>query len=110
MFQQTPTNPKAPVTPAPTNAPGWCVAKAGVPDAQLQASLDYACSHGIDCGPIQPGGVCFDPNTVASHAAYAMNLYYQTQGKNPWNCDFSQTATLTSQNPSKFFLALQNFT
>ncbi|KAK4284706.1 hypothetical protein QN277_001499 [Acacia crassicarpa] len=98
--QQTPSNPKAPVMPAPTNAPGWCVAKAGVSDAQLQANLDYACSHGIDCGPIQPGGACFEPNTIASHAIYAMNLYYQTQGKNPWNCDFSQTATLTSQNPS----------
>ncbi|XP_054786211.1 glucan endo-1,3-beta-D-glucosidase-like [Prosopis cineraria] len=98
--QQTPTNPKTPVMPAPTSAPGWCVAKTGVSDTQLQANLDYACSHGIDCGPIQPGGACFEPNTVASHAAYAMNLYYQTQGKNPWNCDFSQTATLTSQNPS----------
>ncbi|KAI4295531.1 hypothetical protein L6164_035570 [Bauhinia variegata] len=92
-IQQTP---KTPVTPAS----GWCVPKAGVSDAQLQANLDYACSHGIDCGPIQPGGACFEPNTVASHAAYAMNVYYQTVGKNPWNCDFSQSATLTSQNPS----------
>ncbi|KAF7810887.1 glucan endo-1,3-beta-D-glucosidase [Senna tora] len=92
--------PVTPVTPAPTTAQGWCVPKSGASDAQLQANIDYACSHGIDCGPIQAGGACFEPNTVASHAAYAMNLYYQTQGKNPWNCDFSQTATLTSQNPS----------
>ncbi|KAL5144269.1 Glucan endo-1,3-beta-glucosidase 7 [Glycine soja] len=94
--QQTPTTP---VTPAPNTA-GWCVAKAGVSDAQLQANIDYACSQGIDCGPIQPGGACFEPNTIASHAAFAMNLYYQTSGKNQWNCDFSQSATLTSQNPS----------
>ncbi|KAH1244113.1 Glucan endo-1,3-beta-glucosidase 7 [Glycine max] len=94
--QQTPTTP---VTPAPNTA-GWCVAKAGVSDAQLQANIDYACSQGIDCGPIQPGGSCFEPNTIASHAAFAMNLYYQTSGKNQWNCDFSQSATLTSQNPS----------
>jgi len=45
---------------------------------------------------------CFEPNTIASHAAYAMNLLYQTAGRNPWNCDFSQTATLSSNNPSKF--------
>ncbi|XVE93222.1 hypothetical protein REPUB_Repub01dG0171700 [Reevesia pubescens] len=92
---QTPSTPK----PKPT-ATGWCVPKAGISDAQLQSSLDYACGQGIDCSPIQPGGACFEPNTIASHAAYAMNLYYQTSAKNPWNCDFSQTATLTSQNPS----------
>jgi hypothetical protein len=87
-------------SPKPTKA-GWCVPKAGVSDAQLQASLDYACGQGIDCGPIQPGGACFEPNTVASHASYAMNLYYQKSAKNPWNCDFSETATLTFKNPSK---------
>lgn len=104
MRTQTPsTSPTFPVTPAP--ATGWCVPKADVSDAQLQANLNYACSQGIDCGPIQPGGACFDPNTVASHAAYAMNLYYQKFGRNPWNCYFSQSATLTSQNPSKFLLS-----
>ncbi|KAL3730694.1 hypothetical protein ACJRO7_027687 [Eucalyptus globulus] len=103
---QTPASPKAPVTPTPVTptpkptGPGWCVPKSGVSDAQLQASLDYACSNNIDCSPIQPGGACFDPNTIASHAAFAMNLYYQTSGRNPWNCDFSQTATLTTNNPS----------
>ena len=99
MCPQSPsTSPK--VAPAP-NTSKWCVPKAEVSDEQLQANLDYACSQGIDCGPIQPGGACFEPNTVASHAAFAMNLYYQTSAKNQWNCDFSQSATLTSQNPSK---------
>lgn len=100
---QTPSTPSTtPAKPSPKpTATGWCVPKAGVPDAQLQANLDYACGQGVDCSPIQPGGACFEPNTVLSHAAYAMNLYYQTTQKNPWNCDFSQTATLTSQNPSK---------
>ncbi|XP_019153292.1 PREDICTED: glucan endo-1,3-beta-D-glucosidase isoform X3 [Ipomoea nil] len=90
-----------PVTPSPKSG-AWCVPKEGVSDAQLQANLDYVCGQGIDCSAIQPGGPCFEPNTVASHAAYAMNLLYQTAGKNPWNCDFSQTATLSSTNPSKF--------
>ncbi|XP_057965729.1 glucan endo-1,3-beta-D-glucosidase isoform X2 [Malania oleifera] len=106
---QTPTNP-TPVNPSPNPTPvnpapkpatmGWCVPKAGTSDAQLQANLDYACGQGINCSPIQPGGACFEPNTVASHAAYAMNLFYQTSGKNSWNCDFSQSAALTSTNPS----------
>ncbi|PON84888.1 Glycoside hydrolase [Trema orientale] len=93
------TTPVTPSSPKPT-ASQWCMPKAGVSDAQLQANLDYACGQGIDCGPIQAGGACFEPNTIAAHAAYAMNLYYQTSSKQPSNCDFSQTATLTSANPS----------
>ncbi|CAL5384988.1 unnamed protein product [Camellia sinensis] len=98
---QTPSTPKTPVTPSPkAMKAAWCVPKAGVSDAQLQTNLDYACGQGIDCSPIQPGGACFDPNTLASHATFAMNLLYQTAGRNPWNCDFSQTATLSSNNPN----------
>lgn len=105
---QAPSVPKSPANPlrkpaAPsvvTNHEAWCVPKAGVSIAQLQSNLDYACAFAIDCTPIQPGGSCFEPNIVASHAAYAMNLLYQTAGRNPWNCDFSQTAMLSSTNPS----------
>lgn len=96
----TPTTPTTPATPSPVQAAGWCVPKQGVSDVELQSNLDYVCSQGLDCGPLQPGGACFEPNTVISHASYAMNLLYQTAGKNPWNCDFRQTATLTSSNPS----------
>ncbi|KAE8675272.1 Glucan endo-1,3-beta-glucosidase 7 [Hibiscus syriacus] len=97
----SPSTEKAPVTPStePKKA-AWCVPKPGVSDAELQASLDYACGQGIDCGPIQPGGACFEPNTLTAHAAYAMNLYYLTSGQNPSSCDFSQTAMLSSNNPS----------
>jgi hypothetical protein len=30
------------------------------------ANLDFACGRGIDRDPIQPGGACFEPNTIAS--------------------------------------------
>ncbi|KAK3030560.1 hypothetical protein RJ639_039590 [Escallonia herrerae] len=99
---QTPSSPKVqtPATPSPNpNKAAWCVPKAGISDVQLQENLNYACGHGIDCSPIQPGGACFEPTTLLSHATYAMNLLYQTAGRNPWNCDFSQTATLSSTNP-----------
>lgn len=82
----------------------WCVPKEGVTDEQLQTNIDYACGRGIDCSPIAPGGACFEPDTLASHAAYAMNLHYQTNGRNAWDCDFSKTATLSSKDPSKFSL------
>ncbi|CAL1390134.1 unnamed protein product [Linum trigynum] len=78
----------------------WCVPRAGVAVAQLQANLDYACGQpDVDCGPIQPGGTCYEPNTVASHAAFAMNLYYQIHGKKS-DCDFSGTGTFTNTDPS----------
>ncbi|KAI3439631.1 Glucan endo-1, partial [Psidium guajava] len=113
---QTPAGPKTPAGPSPKTPVGpspkpekatWCIPKSGVSDAQLQANLDYACGHGINCQPIQPGGACFEPNTVASHAAYAMNLFYQNSDHSPWNCDFSQTATLSSDNP-RFLCVLCN--
>ncbi|CAI9781924.1 unnamed protein product [Fraxinus pennsylvanica] len=50
-----------------------------------QGNINYACGQQIDCRPIQPGGVCFELNTVQTHDAYAMNLYYQSAGRNPWN-------------------------
>ncbi|KAL6572706.1 hypothetical protein OROMI_013664 [Orobanche minor] len=104
-ISKTSQNPSAPKTPVRRPAPepdkdAWCVPKSNASDAQLQANLDYACGQAIDCGPIQPGGACFEPTTLASHATYAMNLLYQTSDKNPSSCDFSQTATLTSINPS----------
>lgn len=99
-----PSTSKTPVTPSGPS-PGakktmWCVPEDGVSDVQLQANIDYACGRGIDCSPIQPGGACFEPNTVASHATYAMNLLFQSSGMNPSDCDFSQTAILSTKNPS----------
>lgn len=105
----TPKSPATPATPSPSKKEAWCVPKPGVSDAQLQSNLDYACGQGIDCRPIQPGGPCFEPNTMASHAAYAMNLLYQSSPGNPWNCDFKQTATLTAKNPSTCFQTLELF-
>ncbi|KAH9758685.1 glucan endo-1,3-beta-glucosidase 7 [Citrus sinensis] len=86
--------------PGAPNKAMWCVPKEGVTDEQLQTNIDYACGRGIDCSPIAPGGACFEPDTLASHAAYAMNLHYQTNGRNAWDCDFSKTATLSSKDPS----------
>ncbi|KAH9749356.1 hypothetical protein KPL70_005345 [Citrus sinensis] len=64
----------------------------------LQTGLDYACNH-ADCGPIQQGGSCFDPNTLVQHAAFAINMYYQSMGRHKWDCDFSDSALLSLTDP-----------
>ncbi|KAK9170484.1 hypothetical protein Syun_002624 [Stephania yunnanensis] len=95
------TAPGPTTTPAPSDGGKmWCVPKADAGESALQSNIDYVCSLGIDCTPIQWGGPCFDPNTVRSHASYAMNAYYQTYGRNAFNCDFAATGTLTPSDPS----------
>ncbi|XWS74972.1 hypothetical protein CRYUN_Cryun01aG0044600 [Craigia yunnanensis] len=78
----------------------FCVPKPGVTDAQLQSNLDYACSQGTNCSPIQPGGPCAEPATARSRATFAMNSYYQSHGQVDSACDFSGTAQITTINPS----------
>ncbi|KAF8032301.1 hypothetical protein BT93_D1274 [Corymbia citriodora subsp. variegata] len=79
----------------------WCVPTDGVPDPQLQANVDFACSHGANCIPIQPGQPCFLPNTPWSHASYAMNAYFQTHGRTLEACSFGGTGMITNRDPSK---------
>ncbi|CAI9092402.1 OLC1v1027630C1 [Oldenlandia corymbosa var. corymbosa] len=91
--------PAVPVTPGPGKK--WCVPRAGATDAALQNNINYVCSQGLDCRPIQQGGTCFNPNTVRSHAAYLMNLWFQTKGTTLQNCDFSGTGDIvTDRDPS----------
>ncbi|KAG6601002.1 Glucan endo-1,3-beta-glucosidase, partial [Cucurbita argyrosperma subsp. sororia] len=78
----------------------WCVPKSDASVQALQKNIDYVCSSNIDCRPIQAGGACFLPNDIRSHASYAMNSYYQTSGRNDFNCDFSHTGVITTVNPS----------
>ncbi|CAN4105955.1 unnamed protein product [Withania somnifera] len=79
----------------------FCMPKPEATDAQLQANLDWACTNqGVDCGPTQLGGPCFNPNTVRSHAAYVMNAYYQIKGKMDSNCDFRGSGVIVTVDPS----------
>ena len=78
----------------------WCVARSNAGYGALKSGLDFACSHGADCRAIQPGGSCFNPNTIQNHASYAFDSYYQTHAKNPAACNFGGTATIAVTNPS----------
>ncbi|KAJ1405367.1 X8 domain [Sesbania bispinosa] len=83
----------------------WCVALAGVPQADLQNALDWACGLGMaDCTAIQKGGPCFEPDTIVSHASFAFNNYYQTNGNSDIACNFGGTASLTKRDPNSMAL------
>ncbi|ESQ31582.1 hypothetical protein EUTSA_v10005544mg [Eutrema salsugineum] len=88
---------------AAENSGEWCVANNKATDAQLQATIDWCCSDAggfRDCGPIQPGGACYEPNTLRDHASYVMNEYYQNLGHTGEQCDFGGTGTRVHRNPS----------
>lgn len=81
----------------------WCVASPSASQADLQNALDWACGLGMtDCNQIRPGGPCYQPDTLFSHASYAFNSYYQQNGNSDVACNFGGAATLTKNNPSKF--------
>ncbi|XP_020231126.1 major pollen allergen Ole e 10-like [Cajanus cajan] len=77
----------------------WCVAKPSSDDATLLANINYACSQ-VDCQILQRSSPCFAPNNLLNHASIAMNLYYQSKGKNHWNCDFKGSALVVVTDPS----------
>ncbi|XP_059667263.1 glucan endo-1,3-beta-glucosidase [Cornus florida] len=100
-----PSNPTPYFAPAMSPLPGskrkqWCLPKTGASEEALQNNIDYVCGLGLDCRPIQEGGACFLPDNVRAHAAYAMNAFYQATEKDEYDCDFEQTGSVTSIDPS----------
>jgi hypothetical protein len=78
----------------------WCVAKPSSDQATLLANINFACSQ-VDCRILQRGCPCYSPDNLINHASVAMNLYYQSKGRNHWNCDFRGSALIAVTDPSK---------
>eukprot|EP00249_Psilotum_nudum_P004237 c17777_g1_i1 orf=383-1750(-) len=79
----------------------WCVAKNDSNTEELQLTITYACGQGgADCKPIELNQPCYLPNTVESHASFAMNSYFQKQGGHPWDCTFNNTGVIVGEDPS----------
>lgn len=86
----------------------WCVAKPSSDQATLLDNINYACSH-VDCRVLSSGCPCYSPGNLINHASIAMNLYYQANGRNYWNCNFKNSGLIVITNPSKFALTLLLF-
>ncbi|XP_042055047.1 PLASMODESMATA CALLOSE-BINDING PROTEIN 3-like [Salvia splendens] len=79
----------------------WCVVRSDASEQVMQRALDYACSTGADCAPIQSSGLCYLPNTLPAHASYAINSYYQRKRTNdPTACSFAGAAAIATTDPS----------
>ncbi|RAL47816.1 hypothetical protein DM860_011401 [Cuscuta australis] len=87
-----------------TKKPTFCVAKQSADAALVQSGLDWACGPGkVNCSPLTQGQPCYDPNgstRLSSHASYAFDAYYHSQGMTDTECDFRGAATLTTTDPS----------
>ncbi|KAJ4785866.1 hypothetical protein LUZ62_037112 [Rhynchospora pubera] len=97
-----------PPLPLPTNnspykGPIWCVFAGGknTNQTELNGALQYACGQGNGtCNAIQPGGKCYKPNSLAVHASWAFNLYWQQFRKSGATCYFNGLAAQTAKDPS----------
>ncbi|AEE34563.1 putative glucan endo-1,3-beta-D-glucosidase [Arabidopsis thaliana] len=88
------------IHPFHVSAKTWCVANTSAASTLLQANIDWACSEGkVDCVMINPGGPCFDPDTVISHASFVMNDFYRNHGSTE-ECNFSGTGQVVTFDPS----------
>ncbi|KAK9725684.1 hypothetical protein RND81_05G162500 [Saponaria officinalis] len=77
----------------------WCTINTNAKDvSKLTDNINFACTF-ADCTPLSNGSSCsgLDPN---AKAAYAFNVYFQTQSQNLLACDFDGLARLSTQNIS----------
>ncbi|XP_042419102.1 probable glucan endo-1,3-beta-glucosidase A6 [Zingiber officinale] len=98
-----------PLPPAENNEPYkgklWCVLDCGRRRAAnataVGEAVAYACGQGNGtCDAIRHGGACYYPNTLAAHANYAFNAYWQQFRRGGGTCFFDGLAVQTKKDPS----------
>eukprot|EP00850_Spirogloea_muscicola_P005351 SM000024S07813 [mRNA] locus=s24:674512:677233:- [translate_table: standard] len=81
----------------------WCIADASNGSTNtVDNSLSFICSNTVagDCTPTLEGGSCYLPNSLAAHASYGYNSYYQALGQKDTACEFNGTGHIVDVDPS----------
>ncbi|XP_019178674.1 PREDICTED: probable glucan endo-1,3-beta-glucosidase A6 [Ipomoea nil] len=92
--------------PKPTNdnppeGKFWCVVAPAANKTAVVDALNYACGQGKGtCDPIQPGGKCYQPNSLVPHASYAFSSYWARFNSIGGTCYFNGLAIKTTKDPS----------
>ncbi|KAI3799510.1 hypothetical protein L1987_34809 [Smallanthus sonchifolius] len=61
----------------------------------------FAVDHSlVGCGRLQKSGACYSPDNAINHVSIAMNLYFQSRGRNTCNCDFKNSGLLSVSGPT----------
>lgn len=75
-----------------------CIFLAGTSQGQKLGALNYVCAN-LDCSPIQQGGADYYPDTIESHASWAIDAWFQAHRDSPGtSCDFSGTAEIICED------------
>src|SRR5688572_30271074 len=77
----------------PINAECRCRFKNNTNNGQKSGALNFVCGV-IKCDDINPGGDSYYPDTLDSHAAWAINAYWKQNPQDRTACDFAGTAAL----------------
>ncbi|KAA8550572.1 hypothetical protein F0562_002256 [Nyssa sinensis] len=94
-----------PLPPATNNEPYkgkiWCVVASGANRTELAGALSYVCGQGNGtCDPIQPGKMCYKPNSLVRHSSFAFSSYWAQFRKLGGTCYFNGLAVQTTKDPS----------
>lgn len=87
----------------------WCVVSRSANASELGGAMSYACGQGNrTCDEIQPGGKCYNPNSLVSHANYAFSSYWSQFKSSGGTCYFNGLTIPTKKDPSKLFNEFSN--
>nr|GMC70652.1 probable glucan endo-1,3-beta-glucosidase A6 [Ipomoea batatas]GME16504.1 probable glucan endo-1,3-beta-glucosidase A6 [Ipomoea batatas] len=90
-----------PTTNQPYKGKVWCVVAPAANLTEVGDALSYACGQGNrTCNPIQPGGACYEPNSLIRHASYAFSSYWAQFRSIGGTCYFNGLAVQTTDDPS----------
>lgn len=93
-----------PVNNRPYKGKIWCVLAPATATRvmELVPAVEFACRQGnATCSELAPGGSCYEPVSIISHASYAFSSYWAKFRGNGASCYFDGLAVQTIVDPSK---------